>query len=76
MRNGDYTTYSIDVKWLMRRNFRSVVSHNINIDGCDNGGIYYRGNDDDDNDICHAINNMISDIYVVIHDHKSPQLIM
>ena len=55
----------------MRRNFRSVVSRNINIDGCDNGGTDYRGNDGDDNDICHAINNIISDVYVVIHYHKS-----
>jgi hypothetical protein len=60
----------------MRRNFRSVVSHNMNIGGCDNGDIDYRGNDGDDNDTCHAINDTVSDIYEVIHDHKSTQLKM
>jgi hypothetical protein len=76
VRNGDHTTYSINVKWLMRRNFKSLVSNNINIDVCDNGGIDYRGNDGDDNDICHVINNIISDINVLIHDYKITQLIM
>jgi hypothetical protein len=48
-----------------------VVSRNINIDGCDNCDIDYRGNDGDDNDTCHSKNNIISDVYVVIHGHKA-----